>query len=200
MNYLKRLLSLFRAMFFFKKRLFLKSKRVYLGENPKIINSCFINFSGSADFGARCWVECVSLYKNKEFSPIINIGNYFSCGNDVHLGAVNKIIIGNNVLLGSFILISDHSHGIYSGNQSSSPDISPIARDLSMGSIVIGDHVWIGDGVKIIGNVKIGAGSIIGAGSVVVKDIPANVIACGNPAKVIKKWSATNNKWLKEFN
>lgn len=52
---------------------------------------------------------------------------------------------------------------------------------------IIGDKVTIGANVVVIGNVKIGNNVIIGAGSVVVKDIPDNSVAVGNPAKVIKK-------------
>lgn len=50
----------------------------------------------------------------------------------------------------------------------------------------IGNHVSLGANVSILGNVKIGDNVVIGAGSVVVKDIPDNCIAAGNPAKVIK--------------
>lgn len=53
--------------------------------------------------------------------------------------------------------------------------------------IVIGDDVWIGGDVTILAGVKIGSGSVIGAKSLVTKDIPANVLAYGNPARVVKK-------------
>jgi serine acetyltransferase len=51
----------------------------------------------------------------------------------------------------------------------------------------IGENVWLGEGVKVCKGVTIGANSVIGAGSVVTKDIPANVIAAGNPAKMVRE-------------
>ena len=53
--------------------------------------------------------------------------------------------------------------------------------------VKIGDKVWIGGGVTILPGVTIGDNSVIGAGSVVTKDIPANVIATGNPCRIIKE-------------
>lgn len=53
--------------------------------------------------------------------------------------------------------------------------------------ITLGDHVWIGANATVIGGVTIGEGSMIGAGSVVIHDIPAGVVAAGNPCKVIRK-------------
>ena len=52
--------------------------------------------------------------------------------------------------------------------------------------VIIGNNVWIGSGANILPGVSIGDNSIIGAGSVVIKDIPANSVAVGIPAKVIK--------------
>ena len=53
--------------------------------------------------------------------------------------------------------------------------------------ITLGENVWVGGGSTILSGVTIGANSVIGAGSVVTKDIPANVIAAGNPARVIRR-------------
>lgn len=54
------------------------------------------------------------------------------------------------------------------------------------GQVIIGDSTTIGPGCTIFSNIKIGSGSIIGGGSVVTKDIPENVMAFGNPCKVVK--------------
>ncbi|MNT86371.1 putative acetyltransferase [compost metagenome] len=52
---------------------------------------------------------------------------------------------------------------------------------------MVGNNVWFGGNVTVLPGVTIGDNSIIGAGSVVTKDIPANVVAVGNPCKVIRK-------------
>ena len=53
--------------------------------------------------------------------------------------------------------------------------------------IIIDNNVWLGYGVKVLKGVHIGENTLIGAGSIVTKDIPANVIAAGNPCKIIKQ-------------
>ena len=60
--------------------------------------------------------------------------------------------------------------------------------------ITVGDNVWIGANTVIVGGVKIGSGVVIGAGSVVVKDIPDNVLAFGNPCKVIREITDDDRK------
>ncbi|MFC3994374.1 sugar O-acetyltransferase [Nocardiopsis sediminis] len=53
--------------------------------------------------------------------------------------------------------------------------------------ITIGDNVWIGGGAIILPGVTVGENSVIGAGAVVAKDVPANVVALGNPARVVRE-------------
>lgn len=60
-------------------------------------------------------------------------------------------------------------------------------KNIENKDIIIGDNIWIGSGAKIMPGVKIGDNSVIGAGAVVTKDVEANVVAGGVPARVIKK-------------
>ena len=91
---------------------------------------------------------------------------------------------------GAFVTDSDW-HGVYD-------------RSLPIGHTIpvhIGDNVWIGDSAIVCKGVRIGENSIIGAGAVVVRDIPANAVAAGNPAAVVKYLDAgrpvkTRADWL----
>ena len=118
------------------------------------------------------------------FSPEIIIGDNCSIGSQSHITAINKIVIGNNVLTGPRVLITDNSHG---ASIDTILDTPPSKRELvSNGPVTIEDNVWIGEGAMIMPNVTIGKGSIIAANSVVTKDIPAYCVAAGSPAKIIK--------------
>ena len=59
--------------------------------------------------------------------------------------------------------------------------------------IVIGDNVWLGGGVIVCPGVTIGANTVVGAGAVVVRDLQANVVAVGNPARVVRRIGETSD-------
>ncbi|PDT01023.1 transferase [Rhizobium chutanense] len=111
--------------------------------------------------------------------PKVFIGNNTVIGRRNVITAKNHISIGNDVLIGSDVQIVDHSHGMRKN--------MPIRlQKADIGSVEIGDDVWIGAGSKILMNVKIGKGAVIGANSVVLSDIPEYAIAVGAPARVVK--------------
>lgn len=132
----------------------------------------------------RLRLDAFDVFLGDKFSPEIIIGNNVSIQKDCHIGAINKITIGNNVLLASKVYISDHSHGDINKE---ALKLSPALRPLfSKGEVVIEDNVWIGEGAVVLPNVRIGTNSIIGANAVVTKSVPCNVVVAGNPAQVIK--------------
>jgi carbonic anhydrase/acetyltransferase-like protein (isoleucine patch superfamily) len=145
----------------------------------------YISIGNASYIGLRVTLTAWDKSGTDPFYPEIIIGNNVSIGDDSHITAINRIVIGNNVLTGKKITITDNSHGKSNLELLS---LAPLNRPLySDGPVIIEDGVWIGDKVTILPNVRIGKNSIIGANAVVTKDIPANCVAGGIPAKVIKR-------------
>jgi acetyltransferase-like isoleucine patch superfamily enzyme len=128
----------------------------------------------------------ITVWQTSEYqSPQIIFGDDVSIGEDCHTTAINKIIIGNQVLMGKKITITDNSHG--KNDSITDLELPPSERrSYSKGPVIIKDRVWIGDKVTILPGVIIEENAIIGANSVVTKNVPANTIVAGNPAKIIK--------------
>lgn len=123
-------------------------------------------------------IQKVFLCTEKSNSQILIGENVGISG--VTISALSTIKIGNNVMLGSGVLITDNdSHPINFSDRYDKAKIKALP-------ITIEDNVFIGARSIILKGVTIGKGSVIGAGSVVTKNIKANTIAVGNPAVAIK--------------
>jgi maltose O-acetyltransferase len=108
----------------------------------------------------------------------IEVGNNFFANFGCTILDVCKVTIGDNVLFAPHVQIYTATHPIDPIERSSGKEY---AKPIS-----IGNNVWIGGNAVVCPGVSIGDNTIIGAGSVVTKDIPSNVIAGGNPCKVIR--------------
>jgi len=119
------------------------------------------------------------------------IGDNVNVSDWVHIGALSSVTIGNGCLMGSKVLITDHSHGSTADIALSAP-LRPDARALqSKGPVVLEDNVWLGDAVIVLPGVRIGQNAIVGANSVVTQDIPGNTVWAGVPAVQIWPRSTT---------
>lgn len=114
-----------------------------------------------------------------DYGDHIHLGNNFYANYDCIMLDVNHIYIGNNVLLGPRVSLYTAGHPLSSAVRNSGLEFGK--------SITIGDNAWVGGNTIINPGVKIGCNTVIGSGSVVTKDIPDNVIAAGNPCRVIRK-------------
>lgn len=101
----------------------------------------------------------------------------------------NRIVIGNNALIAPNVQIYTAFHPTNAKERFGEPreDGSFVFCKTQTAPVVIGDNVWIGGGAIILPGVTIGNNVVIGAGSIVTKDIPDDVVACGNPCRVIRK-------------
>lgn len=143
-----------------------------------------IHLKGTFTCGRGEWIECIDHYRDKKYSPYLEIGCNVSLGDYSHIGCLNKIVIGDNTLIGARCLIEDHNHGDF--RKGVDDEIKSEKVLYSKGPIIIGKNVWIGENVCILANVHIGDNAVIGAGSVVTHNIEANSIYAGNPARKIR--------------
>ena len=126
--------------------------------------------------GANVWIE----------PPFYcDYGSYISLADGVYFnfGCIvldcNRVTIGRNVQVGPAVQILTAYHPLDAAERIRGPELAA--------PITIGDNVWLGGGVIIGPGVTIGENTTIGAGSIVVKTIPANVLAVGNPCRVVRK-------------
>ena len=112
-------------------------------------------------------------------SACISIGDHTFINYGSSISAHKLVKIGRHCLLGHHTLILDNNeHGVEL--REAVPPSAPV---------IIEDHVWIGSRVIILPGVSIGHHAVVGAGSVVTKDIPANCLAVGNPARVVRRFA-----------
>lgn len=98
---------------------------------------------------------------------------------------VAPITIGEDVQIGPNVQLLTPTHPI-------DPELRRQKYEAAR-PIVIGNNVWLGGGAIVLAGVTIGENSVIGAGAVVTRDIPPNVVAAGNPARVIREIAQTPN-------
>ena len=160
---------------------------VKLGSNTRFDGKCYfkrypkstIKIGDNCEFLSRPNSNLIGIDRPCMVSTLteeayLEVGN--NCGfSGTVIGAFTSIKIGNNVRCGANTLITD------SDWHSDDPRVGPAKP------VVIGNNVWLGINVVVLKGVEIGENTVIGANSLVTKNIPANVIAAGNPCREIAK-------------
>jgi acetyltransferase-like isoleucine patch superfamily enzyme len=135
----------------------------------------YVNVVASSDKRVR-----LAIWSEQPGRGHIRIGNFCLICPGVRIGSAHEILIGDNCMIASNAYLTDSDwHDIY--NRISIGKTAPIR---------IENNVWIGDSAIVCKGVHIGENSIVGAGAVVVNDIPANCVAAGNPARIVKQLDA----------
>lgn len=122
-----------------------------------------------------------------DYGKNIEVGNNFYANFNCTILDVGKVVIGENVMFAPNVSIYTAGHPVH-------PDSRNSGYEYGI-PITIGDNVWIGGNVVINPGVTIGNNVVIGAGSVVTKDILDNVIAVGNPCRVIREITEDDRKY-----
>lgn len=134
--------------------------------------------------GNNIWIE---VPFHCDYGWNIEVGENFFANYNLTILDVGKVTIGNNVQIAPNVSIYTAGHPVH-------PDSRNTGYEYGI-PITIGDNVWIGGNVVILPGVNIGNNVVIGAGSVVTKDIPDNMIAVGNPCKVVREITEEDRKF-----
>lgn len=181
------------SLFFFQRKAFYELKKVCITQHASFRGPCMLTIKGKFSLGENfiCNSGPVFSMGNGSCSKInvsknaqLTIGKQVGMSNTV-ISCHKSITIGDFVNVGDGCLIMDSN--FHSTNWEIRKNREQDVQCAKTASIKIGDHVFIGAHSIICKGVTIGDRSIIAAGSVVVKDIPADCIAGGNPAHVIKQ-------------
>ena len=137
-----------------------------------------------SEFGENCGIT------PKGENSKITIGKNCSFGQNVAIGGLGDISIGDNALFASNILILSTNHNY------ENPDIAVKFQGSRGDKITIGSDGWVGNGVTILAGANIGNHCIIGSKSVVTRGIiPDYSVAVGNPARVVKRYNFETKEW-----
>ena len=119
----------------------------------------------------------LTTWEHQSGNGSIEVGDYALLCPAVRIDSATRVEIGANTMLAAGVYVTDADwHGIYDRSQ-------PIGQTAT---VRLGRNVWLGDSSIVCKGVEIGDNTIVGAGSVVTRSLPADVIAAGNPAKVVR--------------
>ena len=119
----------------------------------------------------------ISSWALGERAPVIDIGDYVILNPGVRIVCAEHIRIGASCMLATGVYVTDADwHGLY----------HRVFPPGAVAPVTLEDNVWLADGCTVLKGVTIGQNSVVAARAVVTRDVPANVVVAGNPARVVK--------------
>lgn len=171
---------------FYKSRLAEAGDRVHLGWGFKANYPQYVYLGSDVHINEHCWISLLPVNTQSgdvdQFcDPKVRIGSRTYIGRFATIACMNRVTIGEDVLISDRVFIGDCYHGF--------GRIDLPVKDqylYSPGVVTIGNGAWIGIGAVILPNVHIGKNAVVGANSVVRCDIPDYHLAAGVPARIIR--------------
>jgi acetyltransferase-like isoleucine patch superfamily enzyme len=140
-------------------------ENIHMGESPTVV--------AEADQKVR-----IGVWGREQGQGAIYIGDAVMISPGTRISASDEIRIGDGVMFANGAYVTDSDwHGIY----------DRVERDPEPRPVCLKDNVWVGDHATVLKGVTVGENSVVAAHAVVTRDVPANVVVAGNPAKVVKE-------------
>lgn len=189
---MKRITKFNRTIYKFLTRTMWKNHFSDIGKKAMVFNPMQIDSRNGIELGDAAFVASGAwLLTIKDNISKIRIGNETSVGHYSHIVALDKVEIGNKVLIADRVFISDCDHQY---QDTSSPVMDQAIKLIK--PVSIGDESWIGENVCICGS-SIGKHCVVGSNSVVTRDIPDYCVAVGAPARIVKRYNEMTKLWEK---
>ena len=182
---LTRTLYRIQAIILFKK----VGKSTYCKKPIRVINGNLITIGSNVSILHGFRIEAYDE-SSKAVNPIISIGDDTNIEQNVHITGGCRVSIGNECSLLSGCVITDINH------EYSDVSIPSSKQSIKCKPVKIGDQCFIGTHAVILPGITLGNHVIVGANSVVTTDFPDNCVIAGIPARMIKRYDDSNDKWM----
>lgn len=171
-----------------RRRLKHAGRRSYVSPFVQGIGLDCVTLGNRSRINRHTRILAMKRHGDQRFFPSLDIGDDVNIGFGCVLSCVNRLTIGNDVLIADRVYIADSKHG------HSKPGKGIVRQPLVPGKVEICGGAWIGYGAVIAGEIKIGEYSIVAANSVVTKSVEPYTMVGGVPAKLLKRFD--KGRWI----
>jgi len=159
-----------------------RGSRVSIDYTVDIAGARFVEIGDDSWIQRHTWLTVPLIdMRPAEDRAYLSIGKRVQIGRNCFIGASNRVMLSDDVLLGPYVTIVDHSHRY-------ADPLRPVKEQgiTQEGSVTVGAGAWIGAGAIILGQrgLSIGENAVVAAHAVLTKDLPARCLAVGNPARI----------------
>lgn len=162
-----------------------RGARVCIDYSVDIAGARFIEIGDDSWVQRNTWLTVPLIeMEHIEDKAYLAIGKRVQIGRNCFIAASNSVSLADDVLLGPYVTIVDHTHRY--ADRSCPINAQGITQE---GFVTVGAGAWIGAGATVLGHrgVSIGENAVVAAHAVLTKDLPANCIAVGNPARILER-------------
>lgn len=168
---------------------FLRPECEHLGPFAEVMKPWYVRISGPNIRIGRSFTAIaepmnrveIGVWGREEGAGKIEIGDCVLLSPGTRISASDEIVIGEGTMFANGVYVTDSDwHGLYDRTR----------RDEGVTPVHIGRNVWIGDHATVLKGVTIGDNAVVAARAVVTRDVPANAVVAGNPARVVKTLDA----------
>lgn len=157
----------------------------------RVVNAQWIFLGENVRIHEHAWLSVVPAIEG--VTPRLTIGDRTSIGRFLHVACVGEIEIGPSVLASERVFIGDTYHGYEDvGRPVIEQPMAPPEK------VTIGRGAFLGIGTIVLAGVTVGEQGYVAAGSVVTSDVEPRTIVAGNPARVVRRWDAHAETWVRE--